>query len=1406
MDSFANDRKCLIFYFKFAIFAFTVFFYLQMSYGQQDSSADILSITTIPTCINVFGDGAPQTQQLCGTTGLDQNVAAVRLNIQVGPNVMQSANKLIFKSFPPEGTTSTSTPDVNNPCGNTPVGSNCTVFPSTIEVTWTTHSVVAGYSLTPIVDGVPFAYILYKAPFYGADDDEDMNWIGDGKGNCFFGADEKLPPGQSALKTPCIFQGAAAFTRNVLLANSGCTDTSVVSGQELLCNTASNQPSQCNCGANEVEIFGSCGGFIEECGGTTNGIPSEISQCSCFPYSITIEGGACDLDPNVLTYTCIKELKNAGCHTTNGHNYIDEGCASDGGLLQTKTQPDDSNGKFASAGGTVNYPNIAVAACRHMAYIVALSNSTNNGKSTIQPTYVSPFVKLDPSSPCATYSYSKNGKSFYGCGTPTCQTSGGRVGNACVYIQGDNPRYNRVMHDDVCIGVDTSNGQQGFTSDSCQIDAKCRSDDQCSPCNYYARWGPAWPLTGQPSVTSTGSIVNPIDNGVCVVCRADYQNSAYLPGLWGWQRKLKRLIDDWRESWIGSYGNANFILDPTSRSGSLPQSQTLGFNYYVIKNPQTGQNQVFVLQPVWSQQLLRSCDPLQSGDTCWTSYNMPPDFFSTGSSSGSSGPISTQGFESVTTPPSSFPQGYQIRGLAITPYWISPACSDGSFCGGHIYRCGHYCDPDFINGYVNSFNTRRIAKDPSGMAVAKGFTGLGPLGSALAVSRQAKIITGVDFFFTYNISATESVTQKMTLTTDSIGGGNSVSYLDFGSGVVGRINNINTPNGQTAPILGGVVVVQGSNGFGSNEETGYGVGSILGQLNADAASISVNPWNDITWLLQKVEGFYKGITGYKNGGCALPIAPFVTAMQCFSVGYACYAPWDLCDAIYQTCQNLKDTSDTCEARNIKPVRVINQQKSNSVNYVVVPAENLPDDDKSNAVTCNAQTSDPVKGMGWYWMEPKTINAFGTKCGQYGMNPWTFGKDSATQYYICEESSASDKNGVPCVPGISENTNVQSPCQILGGLANFHGQSSIDAPGIFVSNQQNGGTVGSRQNTACFSTAQQQLILNNQGSAGIISGCNSEFTNLGNVPVTGLTPNWNYLAPTEWINKNYLLTTNTQITNAALDVSLYISGYGLNAEVTTVDNAKFVNQNNLCVIFQDSNAGQANLTVQNIGSSFSEYVVNLINCTDLTGTFQGPVGTSTNSPTNGIEPGQIEPFNVGLFFGSLQNVKSLRCFFSVSPSDFAQNIILDEVAINCNVAGFLQQASIGEVGNDGLILGPNVQATDPCQKNPGFGCWLINGGLLSKVTADIFIVLMAIATIVFLVFIARYFIYQNRYEQLSMKTRKQEQKLNEVQTAVKKEHEAEVLKVQEELREESFQRNVPQLAEAIGSAVGQAIIK
>jgi len=170
------------------------------------------------------------------------------------------------------------------------------------------------------------------------------------------------------------------------------------------------------------------------------------------------------------------------------------------------------------------------------------------------------------------------------------------------------------------------------------------------------------------------------------------------------------------------------------------------------------------------------------------------------------------------------------------------------------------------------------------------------------------------------------------------------------------------------------------------------------------------------------------------------------------------------------------------------------------------------------------------------------------------------------------------------------------------------------------------------------------------------------------------------------------------------------------------------------------------------------------------------------------------------------VKSLRCFFSVSPSDFAQNIILDEVAINCNVAGFLQQASIGEVGNDGLILGPNVQATDPCQKNPGFGCWLINGGLLSKVTADIFIVLMAIATIVFLVFIARYFIYQNRYEQLSMKTRKQEQKLNEVQTAVKKEHEAEVLKVQEELREESFQRNVPQLAEAIGSAVGQAIIK
>lgn len=1397
-----DERKQVVICFRLAIVVFVLFFIIRLSDCQQDSSANIISISNIPTCVNVFGDGTDQTQRLCGTTGADQNVADVRLNIQVGQNVVQSDNTLIFTAFPPEGQTTSNLPSQSNPCGNTPIGSNCTVFPSTITITWKTHSVVAGYSLSPIVDGIPLAYILYKAPFYGAEDDEDMNWYPQGglknckgqstaadKGKCYFGCDTE----NSELQvTPCMFQGAGAFIRNVDASNTCCTDSSLCAN-EPPCNTASTDLNSCNCGSNQVEIFGTCGGFLEECGGSTDNLlidNVQIPICSCFPYNVP----SSDITSN---QRCLRELQIAGVHTTNGHNYLDEGCSStkDGSGLLTDYYyiKQFFAGGFpvdGYIGGVSNFPNIASAACRHMSYIVALTQNNNNNQQTLAN--VQPFVQLDPTSICSSYSYLGN----YGCGPPYDYTVSQdcRDGVSCWFCPNDTPRYSTLDNAPKC-----TNSGLGFDSSDnspCHQDYKCdnQNTNGCFPCNYFDRFGPAWPLTGQTEIGSGGNTIDPIDNGVCIVCRADYQNSAYLPGLWGLQRKLKRLIEDWRDSWIGAYNVPDFTNADNARSGSLPSQQTVGFNYYIIENS-AGEKNIFILQPVWSQELLRTCSPLQSGDTCWSSFNQPPDFFATGSSNSGDPSIVTQGYEQVTPVSGEYSSQYFTRGLAITPYWVSPACADGDFCGGHIYRCGHYCDPAFVNGYTSTNNPTRKTKDPKGLAVAKGFTGLAPLSSAFAVSRQAKIITGVDFTISYIDSNGNNVSQILTLTTDNLGGGNSVSYLDAGgTGVVGRINNINTPNGETAPILGGVLVVTGTNGI-----TGVGTGSIWGQLNADPSSISENPWQKLTYLIKLVESKYPGITGYKQNGCPVPIATFITALQCFSVSTACAAPWDLCQAISQTCSQ----NTWCDDHNVKPVVVyVSDTSSRTSQYNVFP--NGYDGDlttigDSGGTTCDIQTSDYVKGVAWYWMQPSTIAAFGPNCGQYGMNPWTFGKDAETQNYICQSSSDSEKLGVPCVPGISENVDIPSPCQILGNFANFHGQTSTEAVSIIAGNI--GSVTPNNRNNACFTQAQQNLF--SSSATAPTSGCNSNFANLASIPTLGLPPTWNYVDPATWVNNNYMLTNNLD-TTVSLDISLFISGYGLNAELTTVDNARFVNQDNLCVIFQNSIAGEANLTVQNIGSSSSEYIVNFINCTDPTGQFTGPLGSSNTNPIASIDPGQIGAFKVDMSFNALGSLNALRCYFSVSPAAYSESVVLDEMAINCNVAGFLQQANFGEVGNDGLLLNPNKASGDACSINPGFGCWLIGGSLLAHITFDIFLGCLFISTVFFLYVIVKVIIDQNRYEQLTTHTRKQEQKLNEIQSVVNKQKQAETLKFQEKLRQESFEKNVPRIANVLGSVIKESI--
>lgn len=1423
--NFDNDQKELSFIFKLSIVVFTLLFSIQFSLAQQDSSADVLSISTIPTCVDVFGANQPQTQSLCGPNGQFQEVADIRLNIQVGNNVIQGDSELIFTAFPPPGQTST-TPisSGDNACSQTAIGQNCTVFPSPITITWKTHSVAAGYSLSKIVDGIPLAYLSYKAPFWGGEDDEDMNWFswdnvdkcnpkagsvsGLDTGGCVFGCNT---PQSSVSETPCLFQGAGAFIRNVQAPGSECSDISVSSNIAIKWPDSFNSKSpvgqNLNCGANQVELFGLCGGFIEECGGTVLSVINanqeidsiELPQCSCFGYNLPNS----DLFENGVGQQCLRVLKVYGMHTTNGHNYLDQSCSSgqNFGLLVDKL--------------VANYPNLPVATCRHMSYVLALQNSTS--PNNVQPlSNMPPFVSLQPGSVCYTYLFSNTP----GCGAPNrvTVTSTGSQRPECFYDSGATPRYTKLYNLEQCMNSNygwTGNGdyndknnpenpcqedwryQGGSTSPTCDGNYAPQGPvGGCKPesCIYSNRFGPAFPLTGQPPEATKNAPPNenfPLDNQICAVCLAEYTNSAYLPGLWGLQRKLKRLIEDWRDSWIGAYSVPDFTNANNARSGSLPSNGTLGFNYYILQ-PTEGPPQIFILQPVWSQQLLQSCSPSQSGDTCWSSFNQPPDFFPSGSSNAAQADISTQNFETFGGVGSSNGIQYKKRGLSITAFWISPDCqnADSSFCGGHIYRCGHYCDLSFSEGFTSSNIPEREPKQPiTDLLVAKGFTGLGPLSTAYLVSRQAKIITGIDFTVSYTTSDGQSVSQVLTLTTDNIGGGNSVAYINAnGTGIVGRINNINTQSGINAPILGGVLVVSGT-----NSNPSVNTGSIFGQLNDKPSSFTENPYSKLTELIQQLESpnQFPGITGYQPGGCVMPIATFMTTLQCFSVGTACAAPYDLCNAIYTFCQN---NQDWCNARDIVPIKPGSiSDPFGTASYQVSPCSSLTSCDDSLAVTCNINTVDSIKGVGWYWLDPTTTSAFGTNCGQYGMNPWTFGKDIDTQYYICQESSSTQKNGVPCVPGISENTRVPSPCQVLGTFAKFHGQSGNNVASILASSS------ATKQN-ACFTSGQINLFQSTQESTTsnqpLATGCNSNFANLGNVPVVGLPTNWNYNNPSQWVNQNYLLDNGPDIT-AFLDISLFVSGYGLNAELTTVSNAIFVNQDNICIIFQDSISGQANLTVQNIGAIPAQYTVDLINCTDYSGTYNGPIGSIVGSPpTNNIDPGQIVAFQVGLSFPALNNIKALRCFFKVSPAAYTESIVLDSVAINCNVAGFLQQSGWGQFGNDGLLLNPNPPTNNGCENNPGFLCWLVYGGLLGHVTFWIVIVLLSISTVYFIVFIVKYLKNQNKYEDMVNRTKEQEKKVNEVKAVIQQEEETEKIKLEEQLRQEAFQQNLPIIAQTI----------
>ncbi len=1362
-----SERDNVVFCFRFVVVVLILYINLEALVevdGQLASTMTVLSTSTIPTCVSIYGPNTANTQRLCGA-GQDEEVTTVRLNINIGAS-SSGANTLVFTAFPYQNTTVPGSAPAN-PCDNVPFGQNCTALQEPIYVTWKTFPIAAAYTLRPIAPNVPIAYIAYKAPYVAGDDDQTLGWY-ESNGECYF------DDGQQ--KTTCPFMAEGAFERNKYA--DICSNIDITVQPTKCTNDVTGSNCQYSCGTYQVEHFLQCGGFPTECGGVDPQTQAANGyQCSCFPFNVGSDHA--------------KELKQAGMHTTNAILYLDNGCGMMSSGLLSPPNPDTGNEVGGIGGGPMNYPNSAQAACRHMAYIIKTGNNSLSQKFLSNN---EPFIKVDPQSICSVYSYGGT-QSELGCGFPWDTNSaacGGDSGN-CYYQYGDTPRWNYFNDYTRCIGNETSTA---IPLD----DTSCRTGTQRTTgraCVLPNRWGPLWPLSGLyvADYEKQYQEIGQFTSGAvpCVTCRYDHMDSSFFPGLGGNQRKGKFLIDDFRESWVAAYSVGTFDPDPSNSVGGLnPINGTLGFNYYQIKNQVKGTTQTYILSPLFVSQVLQSCSPSLNGETCYGSFNQPVDFFVSGSSDPSQIPnIYTQGIEGfVQIGNGRGGLQYTKRGSATTPFYGSPG--DDKTDHGHHVKCGFGCDPSYQASISTTFSGNALSQNVSQIGVAKGIAQLDPQCTAMAVSLQGKIFTGVEFTFNFINSSGQNDTRVMVLTTENIGSGNSVQYLDVGNGVVGRINNELSPTDQSPPEIGGVIVI-----CGTTSVPGVGIGSLWGQFSPDPQSFVNNPWGLLTQFIQKMEddGYFPGITGYKKGGCPVPVPSFVTAMQCFSIQTACSAPHDLCQAISEMCSS---GAFDCVANNMKPVGV--QYSTGGSSYIVTDYDN-----PSNTQTCTIPKVNDAKAVSWYWLPTDMINAFGTKCGQYGMDTYTFGKDTATQQFMCQQPF-SQNSGVPCVPGVSENINVPSPCQVMGDLVNFHGQTSDYAATTY-------GPPRSAKRGVCLSTAQTNFIDNdfNGQSGGYSGGCSNlgdgtGFTNFSQKafkPANGLPPRWQITNPQYWVSNGYLMSSDTLLSAITLDVTLEISGFGLNALVVNVDGGRFVDSGFACQLEQNSQ-GNVNISMQNTGASTSDYTIVIDNCTDPSNLLTNPVSlgnTNTQISVDGVNAGEVRSTNIPINMDALGKVQSLICNFHLSPKAIP-TMTLSTMAINCNVDGFLQTASIGETGIDNAQVGDpdNIGDTGCGDSTEGFGCWLINGGLLSKILLGTILLMAMAAGIAISITLAKYNFYTDegistsqRYDELVVKN-------EEIERTEEEKMEAQRLKAEQQIRQQSLKENLPGVADAFAEAL------
>jgi hypothetical protein len=479
-----------------------------------------------------------------------------------------------------------------------------------------------------------------------------------------------------------------------------------------------------------------------------------------------------------------------------------------------------------------------------------------------------------------------------------------------------------------------------------------------------------------------------------------------------------------------------------------------------------------------------------------------------------------------------------------------------------------------------------------------------------------------------------------------------------------------------------------------------------------------NPWNTLKQILQAVDaaatkaGSSTGLSG--SSGCAVPIAPFITALQCFRCDTASLAPLDLCIAIQKVCADPHNAAFGCEV----PIDfAVSESTPDGVAALATATCTDPTWTSAKQLDYWSKKKDVFRGTAWYWLDDTALPAFGTECGQYGMDPWAYGKNEAMGQYVCSTPGAE----VPCVPGQSPDSpasDIPTPATVIGDMVQFYGRTSGAA---------------SRPQTQVCSAA---------------TGTNCADTPGVPLPI-GVPPEWSRTAPNYWVHGNRLYRLPTDQYEISLDVSLYVNGFALGSDVQEVSPGQFVTNvppgapaAATCGLEKGSADGTANMYVQNTGTVPASYVVKFTGCVGALGQKQIDVSADGLSEQFvPVEPGQIRgPVQFSLEVPAGAAYDSCYCSFTLEAAA-VPGLVLDEAGYGCVVNQGKRSPRPPGTG----INAPNIQEGTACRTSD-FWCNIFNGNRLDSVVYWLGMTLLLVGVSLFMYAFIRYARADAMYEQ------------------------------------------------------------